>query len=630
MGKIDVVIGKPFKEGVNVNVGNKSGDKNIIEEVQVNGSALPVVDKAVNVPVPTNVSQLENDAGYLTEHQDLSSYALKSEIPTVPTKVSAFANDAGYLTEHQDLSDYYKKNQTDTLLAGKQDKLSSGTNIKTINGESILGSGDIEIESGDEAVWGNISGTLANQTDLSEALAAKYQKPSGGIPKTDLASAVQTSLGKADTALQSFTETDPTVPSWAKAANKPSYSYSEITNKPSIPDQLSDLSDDSTHRLVTDAEKTSWSAKYSKPSGGIPANDLASGVIPDVSGFITKSVNNLDNYYTKSVTYTKAEVDAALLAYWPKEDAVDIDLADVAITGDWGDIENNPIPEPASSDNGKVLGVTDSAGTLGWVEQSGGGSGGGVSSVGVSVPTGFDVSGSPITSSGTIAITFDDGYSLPTDTKQGEWDDKYEKPSTGIPETDLASAVQTSLGLADTAYQKPSGGIPASDLASAVQTSLGKADTALQSFTETDPTVPSWAKASTKPSYSYSEITGTPTIPDELADLSDDTTHRVVTDTEKATWNAKYNKPSGGIPKTDLASAVQTSLGKADSALQSESDPVFSASAAAGISSSDITSWNGKYTKPASGIPASDLADGVIPTQVELTTAIINSLWDNA
>ena len=56
----------------------------------------------------------------------------------------------------------------------------------------------------------------------------------------------------------------------------------------------------------------------------------------------------------------------------------------------------------------------------------------------------------------------------------------YEKPETGIPATDLASAVQTSLGKADSAYQKPAGGIPATDLASAVQTSLGKADTALQ------------------------------------------------------------------------------------------------------------------------------------------------------
>lgn len=33
-------------------------------------------------------------------------------------------------------------------------------------------------------------------------------------------------------------------------------------------------------------------------------------------------------------------------------------------------------------------------------------------------------------------------------------------------------------------------------------------------------------------------------------------------------WDAKYSKPSSGIPKTDLASAVQTSLGKADSAVQ--------------------------------------------------------------
>lgn len=37
----------------------------------------------------------------------------------------------------------------------------------------------------------------------------------------------------------------------------------------------------------------------------------------------------------------------------------------------------------------------------------------------------------------------------------------------------------------------------------------------------------------------YSDLTGTPTIPDELADLSDDSTHRLVTDTEKSAWNNK-------------------------------------------------------------------------------------------
>lgn len=116
---------------------------------------------------------------------------------------------------------------------------------------------------------------------------------------------------------------------------------------------------------------------------------------------------------------------------------------------------------------------------------------------------------------------------------------------------------------------------------------------------ETDPTVPSWAKASSKPTYTASEVGALPddtSIPDSLSDLSEDTTHRTVTDTEKSTWNSKgtYSKPSGGIPKTDLDSSVQNSLGLADTALQSESDPVFSVSAASGITSSDITNWNSK------------------------------------
>lgn len=53
--------------------------------------------------------------GYLTEHQDLSTYALKSEIPTIPTKVSAFENDKGYLTAHQDLSTYALKSEIPSL-----------------------------------------------------------------------------------------------------------------------------------------------------------------------------------------------------------------------------------------------------------------------------------------------------------------------------------------------------------------------------------------------------------------------------------------------------------------------------------------------------------------------------------
>lgn len=61
---------------------------------------------------------------------------------------------------------------------------------------------------------------------------------------------------------------------------------------------------------------------------------------------------------------------------------------------------------------------------------SGGGGGGGgadgtVKSVGLSMPTGFNTSGSPITTSGTIQVSFANGYSLPTTAKQAQWDAAY-------------------------------------------------------------------------------------------------------------------------------------------------------------------------------------------------------------
>ena len=55
---------------------------------------------------------------------------------------------------------------------GKQDTLVSGDNIKTINGASVLGSGDLTV-SGSGASWGNITGTLSSQDDLQDVLDAK-------------------------------------------------------------------------------------------------------------------------------------------------------------------------------------------------------------------------------------------------------------------------------------------------------------------------------------------------------------------------------------------------------------------------------------------------------------------------
>lgn len=87
-----------------------------------------------------------------------------------------------------------------------------------------------------------------------------------------------------------YTETDPTVPAWAKASTKPSYTASEVGALPDstvIPAALSDLTDDVAHRTVTDAEKALWNAK-SDFSGNY--NDLTNKpVIPSIDGLASES-----------------------------------------------------------------------------------------------------------------------------------------------------------------------------------------------------------------------------------------------------------------------------------------------------------------------------------------------------
>lgn len=83
--------------------------------------------------IPIKVSDLENDAGFLTEHQDISGKANTSDLATVaisgdysdltnkPENVSSFNNDVGYLVA-QDIEgkanadNVYTKQQTDDLL----------------------------------------------------------------------------------------------------------------------------------------------------------------------------------------------------------------------------------------------------------------------------------------------------------------------------------------------------------------------------------------------------------------------------------------------------------------------------------------------------------------------------------
>lgn len=76
-----------------------------------------------------------------------------------------------------DLSNYYTKGETDTLLGGKQPTLVSGTNIKTINNESILGEGNIDLVE-TSAVTTSVSST---STDTQVPSAKAVYDQLGGL-----------------------------------------------------------------------------------------------------------------------------------------------------------------------------------------------------------------------------------------------------------------------------------------------------------------------------------------------------------------------------------------------------------------------------------------------------------------
>ena len=189
-----------------------------VTDVQQNGTS--VLDGSVaKVTVPTNVSQLANDSGYITDYtetdpvfsasaakditnSDISNWNGKSDFsgsyndltnkPTIPSKVSDLQNDSGFInTETDPTVPSWAKASTkpsytasevgavpttrkvnnkalssdvtlDASDVGAQETLVSGTNIKTVNNESLLGSGNLTIQGGSDVEVTQVSITVAN------------------------------------------------------------------------------------------------------------------------------------------------------------------------------------------------------------------------------------------------------------------------------------------------------------------------------------------------------------------------------------------------------------------------------------------------------------------------------------
>jgi hypothetical protein len=203
----------------NIASADQSGEENVIEGVTFNGTAAPITNKiaAITASIPTESTVsgwgFTKNTGTITGIKMNGAY-----------KGTSGAVDLGTVITSETQSDWNVTNTSSAAYIKNKPTIPSAVTESTVTG------------------WGFTKNT------------GTYSKPSGGIPKTDLASAVQTSLGKADTALQSYTETDPTVPAWAKAASKPTYTASEVGALPSttsIPTKTSDLTNDSGFARIT-------------------------------------------------------------------------------------------------------------------------------------------------------------------------------------------------------------------------------------------------------------------------------------------------------------------------------------------------------------------------------------------
>ena len=239
---------------------------------------------AALVDVPTKTSDLQNDSHFATEAYVIRETAdMAVAIDDMRGEANGFASlDANGKVPSSQLPSSGGGGDTNVIEVVKV----NGTALTPDSNKAV----DVPVPT-EQTVsgWGFTKNT------------GTYSKPSGGIPKTDLESAVQTSLGKADTALQSFTESDPTVPSWAKQSTKPTYTASEVGALPAsttIPSALADLSADSTHRTVTDAEKTAWNGKQNALTWDTTptqnsTNPVTSGGLYNVLGNIETLINAL-------------------------------------------------------------------------------------------------------------------------------------------------------------------------------------------------------------------------------------------------------------------------------------------------------------------------------------------------
>lgn len=113
-GKIYNFYIKNGKKGENGKEG-KQGIQGVPGYTPVKGKDYFTEQDIKDLNIPRKTSQLQNDSGFLTKHQDLSDYAKKTDIPDVSNFITK---------EVSNLTNYYDKNKIDELIGDVETLLS--------------------------------------------------------------------------------------------------------------------------------------------------------------------------------------------------------------------------------------------------------------------------------------------------------------------------------------------------------------------------------------------------------------------------------------------------------------------------------------------------------------------------
>lgn len=296
---------------------------------------------------------------WLTQHQDISNLATKEEIqsveekiPTVPTNVSAFTNDAGYITEHQSLDDYYTKTQVDTKVS----EATSDMETRTHASETYATKSEIP----------SLDGYATEQWVENKNYLTQHQDISGKANASDL---------EAHTGNTEIHVTIADKNAWNAKA--------ETTDIPDVTGYIDDaVYDSETKRInfkhgetvIAYIDATSFVKDGMVSNVEITGGNLVITFNTDAGhepiSIALTDIFNPANYYTKtdidtalgnkansSDVYTKTEVDTALSGKQPTGDyatntalteglalkANSADLADVATSGSYTDLEDKPV-----------------------------------------------------------------------------------------------------------------------------------------------------------------------------------------------------------------------------------------------------------------------------------------------